>query len=151
MGNDMIWAIVGIVLIFLEFYIPGLVIIFFGAGALVTALFAFVIGNTFSLQFQLLTFIVTSILSLVLLRKYMKKIFTGKMENESDSENFNIEIGRIVPVVEYIQHGEIGGKVKYQGTIWSAESDKSIPPGESVEITGSRNLTLIVKKISKED
>ncbi|MEN8223384.1 MAG: NfeD family protein [Acidobacteriota bacterium] len=151
MGNDMIWAITGIVLIFIEFFIPGLVIIFFGVGALVTALVTFVIGNPFSLPLQLLTFSITSILSLVLLRKYMKKIFTGKMENENGSENFNIEIGRIVPVVEYIQHGEIGGKVKYQGTIWSAKSENSIPPGESVEIIGSKNLTLIVKKIKKED
>lgn len=151
MGNDMIWAITGIVLIFIEFFIPGLVIIFFGAGALVTALFTYVIGNPFSLPLQLLTFTITSILSLALLRKYMKKIFTGKMESENGSENFNIEIGRIVPVVEYIQHGEIGGKVKYQGTIWSAESEKSIPPGESVEIIGSKNLTLIVKKIKKEE
>ena len=66
-------------------------------------------------------------------------------------KNFNIEIGRIVPVIEYIQHGEIGGKVKYQGTIWSAQSEESIPPGESVEIIGSKNLTLIIKKIKKED
>ena len=76
---------------------------------------------------------------------------TYKMAIESGSESFNIEIGRFVPVVEYIQHGEIGGKVKYQGTIWSAKSEKSIPPGESVEIIGSENLTLIVKKIKKED
>ncbi len=151
MGNDMIWAIAGIVLIFIEFFIPGLVIIFFGAGALVTSLITFVIGNSFSLPLQFLAFTITSILSLVLLRKYMKKIFTGKMESDSGSENFNIEIGRIVPVIEYIQHGEIGGKVKYQGTIWSAQSEESIPPGESVEIIGSKNLTLIVKKIKKEN
>lgn len=151
MGNDMIWAIAGIVLIFVEFFIPGLVIIFFGVGALVTALFTLVIGDFFSLPFQLLTFSGTSILSLLLLRKYMKKIFKGKLESENEGTNFNIEIGKVIPVVEFIQPGEVGGKVKYQGTIWNAQSDSSVAPGESVKITGSKNLTLFVEKIKKED
>jgi len=151
MGNDMIWAITGIVLIFIEFFIPGLVIIFFGAGALVTALLSFIIGDLFSLPLQLLTFTITSLLSLLLLRKYMKNVFKGKLESENDGTNFNIEIGKVVPVVEFIQPGEVGGKVKYQGTIWNAQSDISVAPGESVKITGSRNLTLFVKKIKKEN
>ncbi len=151
MEIDMIWAVTGIILIFIEFFIPGLVIIFFGVGALITALLRFLIGTSFSVPLQLLTFMITSVFLLIILRRYMKKIFKGKMESENGSENFNIEIGRIVPVVEYIQNGEIGGKVKYQGTIWSAQSEDSIPPGESVEIIGSKNLTLIVKKIKREE
>ena len=150
MGNDMIWAIAGIVLIFTEFFIPGLVIIFFGIGALVTALFTFVIGDLFTLPLQLLTFTIISILSLLLLRKYMKKIFKGKLESENEGRNFNIEIGKVIPVVEFIQPGEVGGKVKYQGTIWNAQCDNSVAPGESVKISGSKNLTLFVEKINKE-
>ena len=151
MGNDMIWAIAGIVLIFIEFFIPGLVIIFFGAGALVTALLTFLIGGPFSLPLQLLTFTITSILSLLLLRKYMKKVFKGKLDSENDGTNFNIEIGKVVPVVEFIQPGEVGGKVKYQGTIWNAQSKIPVAPGESVKIIGSKNLTLFVEKMKKEN
>jgi len=151
MGNDMLWAIAGIVLIFIEFFIPGLVIIFFGAGALVTALLTLIIREGFSLPFQLLTFTITSILSLLLLRKYMKNVFVGKLENKQDGVNFNIEIGKIIPVVEFIQPGEVGGKVKYQGTVWNAQSDHPVSPGESVKIIGSKNLTLFVEKIKKED
>ncbi len=150
MGNDMIWAITGIVLILTEFFIPGLVIIFFGIGSLFTALITFIIGNAFSLPLQLLAFTFTSILSLLLLRKYMKKVFRGSLESENEGTNFNIEIGKVIPVVEFIQPGEVGGKVKYQGTIWNAQSDISVAPGESVKIVGSKNLTLFVKKINKE-
>ena len=81
----------------------------------------------------------------------MKKVFTGKSQTGIDGENFNIEIGQIIPVIELIQPGEVGGRVKYQGTQWNARSDETITPGESVEITGIKNLTLIVKKIKKED
>ncbi len=151
MGNDIIWAIAGIFLIFIEFFIPGLVIIFFGIGALITALISYVIGASFSLPLQLLTFTITSILSLLLLRKYMKNIFKGSLENENEGANFNIEIGKVVPVVEFVQPGEVGGKVKYQGTIWNAQSEKPVAPGESVKIIGSKNLTLFVEKIKKED
>jgi len=147
MGSDLIWAISGVLLIFVEFFIPGLVIIFFGLGALITAFFTMIIGNSFTLPLQLLLFASASVSSLIILRKYMKKIFKGKLENENEGTNFNIEIGKIIPVVEYIQPGEVGGKVKYQGTIWSAQSDEQVPTGESVKIIGSKNLTLFVKKI----
>ncbi len=147
MGSDLIWAISGVLLIFLEIFIPGLVIIFFGVGSLITAVLCMVIGNSFTLPFQLITFALTSVLSLVVLRKYMKKVFQGRFEKENAGTNFNIEIGKIIPVVEYIQPGEVGGKVKYQGTIWSAQADEPLPPGESVKIIGSKNLTLYVKKI----
>ena len=81
----------------------------------------------------------------------MKNIFKGKLESENDGTNFNIEIGKVVPVVEFIQPGEVGGKVKYQGTIWNAQSDIPVAPGESVKILGSKNLTLFVEKIKKEN
>jgi membrane protein implicated in regulation of membrane protease activity len=151
MGPDMIWALCGIILIFIEFFIPGLVIIFFGAGALVTALMKYLIGSAFSLPLQLLTFMTSSVLFLILLRRYMKKIFRGKLDSEGESENFNIEIGKVVPVMEYIQPGEVGGKVRYQGTVWNARSDTPAAPGESVRIIGSRNLTLFVEKTNKEE
>jgi len=151
MGNDMIWAITGIVLIFSEFFIPGLVIIFFGAGALITAFLTLILGEGFSLPLQLITFTITSILFLLLLRKYMKNVFMGKLDSQQDGTNFNIEIGKIIPVVEFIQPGEVGGKVKYQGTIWNAQSDNPVSPGESVKIIGSKNLTLYVEKLKKEE
>jgi len=151
MGSDLIWAISGVVLIFIEFFIPGLVIIFFGIGALVTALFSFLIGNSFTLPIQLFTFTIISILSLLLLRKYFKKVFKGTLESDDDGTNFNIEIGKVVPVIEFIHPGEVGGKVRYQGTIWNAQSANPIAPGESVKITGGKNITLFVEKINKED
>lgn len=151
MEAEIIWAIAGIILFFIEFFIPGLVIIFFGIGALVTSIVTFILGDIFSLPYQILLFTITSVLSLMLLRKYMKKVFKGKSLAGFDGENFNIEIGQIVPVIELIEPGEVGGKVKYQGTQWNARSDESIAPGESVEITGIKNLTLIVSKIKKEE
>ena len=144
---NIIWFMAGIVFIFFEFIIPGLVIAFFGVGAIITAILTTIIEV--SIEVQVLTFSITSILSIILLRKYFTKIFAGKEFNAEDNENFNIEIGKIIPVVELIEPNVIGGKVKYQGTLWPAKSDKTISPGDSVEIIGRENITLIVRKIEK--
>lgn len=145
---ELAWAIVGIIFIFIEFFIPGLVIAFFGVGALITALTTW-IGISPTLPWQLLVFIVSSILLLVLLRRYVKRVFFGGEKGEVDVPNFIVEIGKVVPVVEYIQPGEVGGKVRYQGANWLARADEPIPPGESVKIIGCDNITLLVKKVEK--
>ncbi|MCI0470492.1 MAG: NfeD family protein, partial [Candidatus Aminicenantes bacterium] len=119
MPAEIAWAIGGLILIFLELFIPGLVIAFFGVGALVTALTTW-LGISPSLPLQLLVFIICSIVLLVLLRKYMKRIFYGETKAGAEIPNFTVEIGKIVPVIEFIQPGEVGGKVRYQGSNWSA-------------------------------
>jgi membrane protein implicated in regulation of membrane protease activity len=145
---EIVWAIVGIVLIFFEFFIPGLVIAFFGVGALFTA-FTTWLGISPTLELQLLVFIISSVLLLILLRRIVKRTFLGRAKGEDTERDFNIDIGKIVPVIEFIQPGEVGGKVKYQGSNWPAKASEPIPPGESVKIIGRENITLIVEKIEK--
>jgi len=145
---EMAWAIVGMIFIFIEFFIPGLVIAFFGVGALITALTTW-IGISPTLPWQLLVFILSSILLLALLRRYVKRVFFGGTKSEMNVPNFTVDIGKIVPVEEFIQPGEVGGKVKYQGSLWLARADEPIPPGESVKIIGCDNITLLVKKVEK--
>lgn len=142
---NIIWFIVGVGFIFLEFVIPGLVIAFFGLGAIITAIVITIIK--ISIAGQVLIFTVSSVLSIILLRRYLKKIFAGDETDAEDYGNFNVDIGMIVPVTELIEPNVIGGKVKYQGANWKAKADEMISPGESVEIVGRENLTLIVKKI----
>jgi len=143
---ELVWAILGLVFVFCEFFIPGLVIAFFGVGALITALTT-LLHITPNLSLQLLVFMISSLALLGLLRKYVKRTFLGSGKGVDDLPNFNIEIGKIVPVVELIQPGEVGGKVRYQGAPWSARAEEPISPGESVKIVGCDNLTLIVEKI----
>jgi membrane protein implicated in regulation of membrane protease activity len=147
---EIVWTLLGIVFIFCEFFIPGLVIAFFGAGALITAITTW-LGVTPALPLQLLVFMVSSILMLALLRKYVKSTFLGKSRGIEKNHNFNVEIGKIVPVLEFIEPGVVGGKVRYQGAPWSAMASEPIAPGESVKIVGCDNLTLVVEKVEKTE
>ena len=96
-------------------------------------------------------FIVSSLLLLFLLRRYLKKTLTGNMKDNDDLQPFDLDIGKIVPVVRAIDPHHGHGKVRYQGTQWDAMADEFIAEGESVRITGGSNLTLKVEKIKKEE
>ncbi len=145
MSPALIWLIIGIIFIALEFVIPGLVIAFFGMGALITALTT-VIGLTGGFNMQVIVFIVASLASLFLLRRYMKKVFMGKSEGDGVNE-FNLDVGKVVPVVQTIDPKKNTGKIKYQGTLWSATCEDVIPEGETARIVGRENITIKVEKI----
>jgi membrane protein implicated in regulation of membrane protease activity len=145
---ELIWFLVGLVLLVFEFIMPGLIIGFFGVGAWIVAIIcllsAYVTG---SINAQLIIFIIASVLSLLLLRKWLKGIFIGHVKSKQDmTEDLNEFIGERAVVKEKITP-KAGGKVAFHGTNWAAEADAEIPEGTVVEIVGKDNITLKVKAI----
>ncbi len=74
---EIIWFVVGIFLLFLEFILPGVIICFFGAGAILTAILTW-IGLLPNLASQLIFFLVSSLLLLIFLRKYFLQVAQGQ-------------------------------------------------------------------------
>ena len=142
---EIIWFVVGLVLLLIEFAAPGLVIFFFGVGAWVVSAICFF--SDISLNVQLGIFIITSILLLVVLRNRLKSLFSGFTDSKKDM-NSNIQefIGETAIVVSPIK-GKLKGRVELHGTNWDASSVDDIAEGTSVEIIGKDSITLIVKKI----
>ena len=137
----LIWFIAAVVLLLLEFVIPGLFVVFFGFGALITALCVYLFDP--SLAGQFLIFSVTSVLSLVLLRKVlMKRLF--KNDQVDPDEEF---IGHFASCLEEIEQGG-QGKVEFKGTNWSATSESPIEKGQKVRITNKEGLLLIVEPVN---
>ena len=145
---ELLWFIVGLVLIVAELMMPGFIIFFFGIGAWVTALCVGT-GVISSFNLQLLTFLVSSGISLALFRKQGKKYFegkvSGKLEPGQDLEDIR---GQRAVVIAPIQPNAIGGKVEYHGTVWQASSTVAIENGAQVEITERKNLVLHVKPLA---
>jgi len=142
---ELIWFLVGILLLVMEFVMPGLIIAFFGLGACVVAIVCLL--TDISLNTQLIIFIGSSVLSLVCLRKWLKGIFIGHISSRQDLKEDVIEfVGQRVVVQEKILP-KIGGKVEFHGTNWHAQADEEIAAGAVVEIIGKENLTLKVKPI----
>ena len=142
---EWIWLLIGILLVLFEFMLPGLLIIFFGFGACVVGLICFFAD--ISINAQLIIFIAVSVVSLLLLRKYLKSIFVGHVTEKQDTkENLAEYIGQKVVVKKTIDVN-LGGKVEFHGTSWQASAESEIAEGAVVEIIGKDNLVLKVKAL----
>jgi membrane protein implicated in regulation of membrane protease activity len=143
---ELIWFIIGLVLLLLEFVVPGLIIFFFGVGAFVVALLCIFLD--ISVNLQLLLFLVSSIVLLVVLRRELSKTFMGHVGFSQDtSENMDDFTGGRAKVIRVIRPN-MPGRVEFHGSQWDAESDEEIPEGAQVEVMGKSNITLKVRTIN---
>ncbi len=139
-----IWAVIGLVFIGAEFILPGLVIIFFGIGALITAAVSAVlppVAGSFILQ--AITWIGSSVLTLAVLRRRFSRIFRGTVLQEPDEDL----VGQRGQVTETIGP-ETPGRIRLQGTTWKAISydEVNFQPGDPVDVIKQEGATLIVTK-----
>ena len=142
---EVVWFLIGLVLLVMEFVLPGLIIAFFGVGAWVVALVCLI--TDIGINTQLAIFIVCSVLSLLVLRRWVKGIFLGHAGSRQDlKQNLEEFIGQRAVVKEKIVP-KLGGKVEFHGTDWEARSDEEITEGTVVEIVGKDNITLRVKAL----
>lgn len=135
-----IWFILGFVLLLLELAAPGFILFFFGLGAWVVALATLLFD--ISLNVQLLIFLISSITSVFLFRKWIRKKL-GYKKAAKDILKDEI-IGRTAKAETLISPNQ-QGKVYFRGTSWSASSTDVINEGEEVIIIGNDSIVLIVK------
>ena len=140
---ELIWFVVGLLLMLGEFIVPGLIIAFFAVGAWVVA--AVCLIRPLSLNAQLGVFLGSSVVSLLVARRWVKGMFDGFTTSKQDA-NVDLEefIGQRAVVTEAIAPKR-PGKVEFHGTHWTAEATEDIAPGSMVEITQKDSLTLKVK------
>ena len=140
---EIIWFLVGLVLLIMEFISPGLIIAFFGVGAWIVALVCLI--TDIGINTQLIIFIISSVLSLLCLRKWLKGIFLGHTVSKQNlKENLDEFVGQKAVVKEIIVP-KAGGKVEFHGTNWLAQADEEIAEGVMVQIISKDNITLKVK------
>lgn len=144
---EVLWIISGIVLLILEFATPGLVIFFFGIGAILTGAICFVFDPSFGLQ--LFIFLVSSLALLFSLRKWLKKVFYGRSGSEGEIDDITESyVGETAIVTKKITP-DVPGQIELHGTSWKAQSDKTIKEGTPVKVVAKKNLVLTVQPISK--
>lgn len=137
------WLALGLVLAVSEFFVPGFVIIFFGAGAILTGIVKLVFSGLGD-GAALLIFSVSSLASLICFRKSWaggKVVRDGNTPDGGDVDESCV--GRKVVAVDPIGPGK-PGKVELNGVNWQAESEDEIPAGAYAIVTGRNGLTLRV-------
>jgi membrane protein implicated in regulation of membrane protease activity len=148
MKPEIIWVLAGLLLLLMEFAVPGLIIFFFGIGAWVvaaTCLFADISINT-----QLIIFIVSSLVFLASLRKWLRGIFVGHTySKQMGAQDMHDTIGQKATVTEDILPPH-SGRVELHGVLWTAQAAANIDAGQIVEIIDQESLTLTVKSLETE-
>lgn len=141
-----IWITAGVILSILEFFIPGILVVFFGIGAILTGITAyfFAIG----LSTQIMIWLTSSMALLLTGGQVLKKMFPSS-ESFQPPTDFDY-YDREVKVVKKILVNKKGGRVSFQGTEWDAISfDAEIPRGKKARILSRDNLTFVVISASK--
>lgn len=148
MKPEFIWILVGLILLLMEFALPGLIIFFFGIGAWIVATVCFFAD--ISINTQLIIFIVSSVVLLLVLRKWLRGIFVGHTySKQAGSQDLNDLIGQKVTVKEKIEP-PYTGSVELHGVTWKAAAETAIEAGQLAEVTDQDSLTLTVKPLDTE-
>ena len=132
------WFIIFLVLLGVEFATINLVTIWFALGALVSTFLSFYIE---SIAIQSATFVIVSILALILTKPVLKK-FNLVQQNPTNSDRF---IGKEGDVVKEIKSNEYG-EVKIFGEVWTAVAKENMKVGTKVIVKDIEGVKLVVDK-----
>ena len=135
-----IWFILGFVLFLLEFVVPGLILFFFAVGAWIVAILTLFMDV--SINTQLIIFLGTSILTILLFRKWVQKMIMSRNDSQEIMEDEFL--GKTGIALTKVGPGK-NGKVDFKGTTWDCRSDDHIEADENVTIIGNDSILLIVK------
>lgn len=136
-----IWLVIFIVLVIIELITINLVTIWFAIAAVFTLLVDIITRNT---MLEIIVFIVSSFLLLLLTKPLIKKIKVKKVE----ATNLDMVINKIGIVTEDIKQDKIG-EVKVLGKRWSAYSNTELKKDEKVKIVSIDGVKLKVEKIGE--
>jgi len=144
-----IWFVIGTLLVVAEFFVPGIVLVFFGVSAWIVALATGLIGPIrASVPIQVGIWVVLSVILLFTLRSWLQGLLKGFTAQQTDPNKMPREgIGARVEVIENIDTKSHTGRVRWKGSLWRAEADEDVPAGATVEIVDQCNMTLKVKRV----
>jgi membrane protein implicated in regulation of membrane protease activity len=143
------WIVAGAVLIVLELIVPGMVLVFLGAGALLVALLVW-LGPVQTWVASITTWFIASLVLLLVLRGVFQRFMSGDAETQSTDEDFDA-YGEVVDVVEAIGPDR-AGRIRYRGTTWQAACyDSTLEAGTKAQIVYRDNLIWIVEPANPRD
>ncbi|MCI5779172.1 MAG: NfeD family protein [Lentisphaeria bacterium] len=134
------WIVIGTVMLVAELVIPGFVICFFGAGAILTGLIL-IMCHGLTITWQVVIFVIASVVFTLCGRR----IFLGRESGTAGDIDQDDPTGETAVVAEAIAPNRTG-KVEFRGSFWTAEADSELAVGTEVRIVRRDNLVLTVSK-----
>jgi membrane protein implicated in regulation of membrane protease activity len=142
----LIWFLAGLALIVTEFFLPGIILVFFGLAASAVSLLAF-FGVVGSVAIQLTLFAIGSLLLTACFRQAFLRIVQGSQRalpgGSDEQDEFT---GKPVRVITAFSGPGAMGKVEFKGAEWKARAEEALHPGDTAEIVSVDGLTLNIRK-----
>lgn len=139
-----LWLTACLVLFILELFTSGFILVCFAVGSFTACIFA-LFG--LSVEWQIIIFSISTVLSLVFVRPFIIKISSNKQEIPSGMDAI---VGRLVMVYEDIDPIKHTGSISCDGDVWKAQTidNEFVAKGDIVKIISYNSLVLTVKKIN---
>ncbi|AVQ22267.1 NfeD family protein [Fusobacterium nucleatum subsp. nucleatum ATCC 23726] len=133
------WLILTIIFSIIEFMGPALVSVWFAFASAITIFVSLAFDN---LKVEITFFTVISVLAIILLRPFAKKVLSSKDNFDAEAIDTSIVIKKIVDVSKE----EKVYDVSYKGSIWTALSNEIFEIGDIPMISGFKGNKIIIKK-----
>ena len=141
-----IWFVVGLGLIMSEFFVPGIILVFFGLAAWLVAGLSF-IGLTTSTPLQLVVFAAASLLLTGAFRRLlMHRLHGGQSALPGGSDQEDEFAGKAVKVLTDFEGPGAMGKVEFKGAEWKARAEEELHPDDAAEIVSVDGITLNIRR-----
>ena len=138
------WLILGVIFLGLEILAPGAILMWFGAGAIVTGLIMWVLPDL-AIGWQLLIFAVVSGFSVLAWRN--SRFFSEENTPPPDptlNNRLQSYIGKEYSLTEAITNGR--GSMRVVDSNWRVQG-KDMPEGTRVKVVGVEGITFLVEAV----
>ncbi|MBK6689793.1 MAG: NfeD family protein [Deltaproteobacteria bacterium] len=141
-----VWFGLGALLLVAELVMPGLVVVFLGAAALLVA-GLLGLGVIDSLVASVIAWMGLSVGLTLSLRSFLVKRLPSESRRALTEEAIQ-SFGAEVQVLELINENDSTDRIRYQGTTWPAISTHGeIRPGEMARLVARQNLAWLVERV----
>ncbi|MBH9974245.1 MULTISPECIES: NfeD family protein [Bartonella] len=138
------WVVLGFVLLLLELIFPGVFFVWFGLGALLTALVSLLFYHlpwVASWEVEVIFFLIFSIIMVLIGRNFFRR------DRETDEPLLNRRtdqiIGKRVVLEEPVRDGK--GRIRVDDTIWRIKGP-DLPEGTEVKVVAFENGVFTIEK-----
>jgi len=134
----------GILLMILEFVLPGGLALFLGFSGLsvgILRLLGIITGTGASVA----AWLILSVALTIIIRPFIKKYLRPESFTKFADEDYEA-MDQVAEVVETLRDDDSTGKIRFDGTIWRARSlEGEVKPGKRVRIRFRENTTWVVE------
>lgn len=146
--GPLVWLFLGLVLMGSEFFVPGMILLFPGLGALIVAALQ-AAGLVESLPASLVAWAGSSIALFAVMRKSLRRWFPAEESRRLEREGADA-YGKLVEVLEDVIEQSPGealqGRIRHEGTTWPAASTLgTIRKGERARLVYRDELAWVVE------